>query len=94
MLMVIFVVNYYYLLSQVLRFPLKPLSLHTRVHEYSADEVSRPKHRVEFTGSVAFSTLHEWLVSIFPEISPRVDDKAAEQRCVGWKINVLFFILL
>ena len=36
--------------AKVVKFPLKPLSLHCRVHKFSTEEEERPRNRVRFVG--------------------------------------------
>ncbi len=36
--------------AKVLKFPLKALSLHTRIHILSSEEESRPRNRIKFSG--------------------------------------------
>jgi hypothetical protein len=38
--------------AKVVKFPLKPLSLHTRVHEYTNEELARPRNKLCFTGNL------------------------------------------
>lgn len=36
--------------AKIIKFPLKPLSLHTRVHEFTNEEQQRPRNKLFFTG--------------------------------------------
>ncbi|CAM9525509.1 unnamed protein product [Ectocarpus fasciculatus] len=66
--------------AKVLRFPLRPLSLHMRIHSFSTAEVDRPKHRLVITGTMAISVIHEWMVNIFPEVPPNIAEGSTEER--------------
>lgn len=65
--------------AKVIRFPLKPLSIHTRVHDFSSDEASRPRHTLEYRVTATISTIHEWLTTIFPEMPPHIDETAVKE---------------
>lgn len=66
--------------AKVLRFPLRPLSLHMRVHSFTPSEVQRPKHRLRFTGTMSVTAIHDWLVNILPEVAPNITEGASEER--------------
>lgn len=38
--------------AKVLKYELKPLSLHAKVHRLTPEEVARPKHRIRYTGTL------------------------------------------
>jgi len=65
--------------AKIIKYSLKPLSLNTKIHQMTSAEMSRPRNRVKYTGPVAMSTIHEWVQSIFPDVPPRLDEKAVEQ---------------
>ena len=41
-----------FIFSKVLKFPMKPLSLHTKQHELSAEQLARKRSRIRFTGVI------------------------------------------
>lgn len=49
--------------AKVVKFPLKPLSLHCRVHKLSAEEEDRPRNRVRFSGKCEMQPSY-WLLSL------------------------------
>jgi Bardet-Biedl syndrome 7 protein len=70
--------------AKVIKFPLKPLSIHTRVHEFSAEEVSRPRHSLQYRVVARISFIHEWLTTIFPEIPPHIDENSVKE-CLNFR---------
>lgn len=66
--------------AKIIKYTLKPLSLNTKIHQLQGSSLARPRNRVKYTGNVPFSTIHEWVQSIFPDIPPRLDENAAEER--------------
>lgn len=53
---------------QVIRLRVKPLSLHQRVNELSAEEELRPRNTLRLTGSFSASLMHEWITYCLPEV--------------------------
>ncbi|KAJ1416466.1 hypothetical protein B484DRAFT_454267 [Ochromonadaceae sp. CCMP2298] len=66
--------------AKIIKYDLKPLSLHTKVYELTPAEKLRPKNKMRYTGSMPLATIHEWVQAIFPEVPPRLDDGVTEQH--------------
>lgn len=61
--------------AKVLKYPLLPLSLHTKLHVLTEAQLKRPRNSIRFTGSVPMATWHDWLSSLFPEVPQRLSDE-------------------
>lgn len=66
--------------AKIIRYPMKPLSLQTRVHTLTEEEMRRPRNVIQFTGSVSLSILHEWITTIFPEVPSRIDESSTGEN--------------
>eukprot|EP01038_Epipyxis_sp_PR26KG_P007245 gene7245-9877_t len=66
--------------AKIIKYDLKPLSLHTKVHVLQEDESVRPRNSVRYSGNLQLSVLHEWAQAIFPDVPPRLDEGTNEQR--------------
>ena len=66
--------------AKVLRFSLKPLSLHMRVHTPPEEALARPRTVVTFRGSVSVPVLRDWIQSLFFDIPPKADEEEVESR--------------
>jgi len=66
--------------AKIIKYDLKPLSLHTKVYEITPEEESRPRTLLRYSGSMSLSTIHEWVQSIFPDVPPRLDEETVEQQ--------------
>mmetsp|Transcript_298 Transcript_298/g.283 ORF Transcript_298/g.283 Transcript_298/m.283 type:complete len:734 (-) Transcript_298:90-2291(-) len=62
--------------AKVVRYPMKPLSLQTRVNSFTEQESSRPRNRIRFSGNVGIQIFHEWILSILPDIPSRIDENS------------------
>ena len=67
--------------AKLLKFTLKPLSLHHKVHVLTETDLARPRNRIQFSGNVPLTTLHDWAQSILPEVPPHIPDDATEEKC-------------
>mmetsp|Transcript_16480 Transcript_16480/g.15800 ORF Transcript_16480/g.15800 Transcript_16480/m.15800 type:complete len:748 (+) Transcript_16480:77-2320(+) len=67
--------------AKVVKFPLRPLSLHYKVHVLTEEELQRPTNKIKFTGTVPLSTLHEWVQTMLPDIPPRIADDSIGEKC-------------
>eukprot|EP01035_Chromulina_nebulosa_P016891 gene16891-22379_t len=65
--------------AKVLRFPLKPLSLHVKCHLLTDEQLARPRNSIKFTGQLPMLTLHEWVQSLLPDIPPRLSENSIEE---------------
>ena len=67
--------------AKVLKFPLKPLALHTKLHGLSEEQSSRKRNRIRFTGpSLSLSTVLDWAHTLLPELPVRLPEETAEAR--------------
>ena len=70
--------------AKVLKLPLKPLSLHTKVRKLSEDQLARPRSSVKFTGiapsTVPLAAILEWAQAVLPEVPTRLEDQVSEAR--------------
>jgi len=66
--------------AKVISFPLKPLSLHAKVHALTTEEANRPKSAVRFTGNMLLPTIHEWVQSLLPDVPPRLAE--SDKECI------------
>jgi len=58
-------------------YPIKPLSLHTRLHEV-ADESALPlMNRLKISGSFSLPEVHSWVVACLPEVPARLQEEEA-----------------
>lgn len=55
--------------AQAARFPIKPLSLHHRIHD-PLDE--RPMNSIKFSGPFTRSQIHEWILFLLPGVPAKV----------------------
>jgi Bardet-Biedl syndrome 7 protein len=72
--------------AKVLKFPLRPLSLHSKVHDLSFAQETAPRSKVSFRGSISIDMVHEWIQFLFPEV--------IFLRVIIEKINNLFLFFL
>mmetsp|Transcript_26862 Transcript_26862/g.33595 ORF Transcript_26862/g.33595 Transcript_26862/m.33595 type:complete len:726 (-) Transcript_26862:330-2507(-) len=61
--------------GQVVKFDIKPLSLHHRVHVLDDEELNRPKNTLKLSGQFTVATVHEWVVQCLPGVPPRSQDE-------------------
>ena len=54
----------------VVKFPVKPLSLHCRAVAFRADEQTRDLNVLTLRGSFSINVAHEWIRACLPEIPP------------------------
>jgi len=66
--------------AKIVKYDLKPLSLHTKLHELSPAELARPRNKMRYSGAIQLPPLHEWIQAIFPDVPPRLDEGTTEQR--------------
>lgn len=68
--------------AKIVRLPIKPLSLHRKLHEadLSPADRDRPRNRARFAGNMGLLLLHEWVQALFPEVPPNLEEEATEQR--------------
>lgn len=71
--------------AKVVSFPLKPLSLHAKVHELTSEEAQRPKSAVRFTGNMQLPTVHDWVQSLLPDVPPRLAE--TDKECIFYFRN-------
>ena len=67
--------------AKIIKFPLRPLSLHNKVHVLTDEDLARPRNRIRFTGQIPLSTSHEWIQALLPEVPPRIADDAVDEKC-------------
>lgn len=60
--------------AKTIKFDLKPLSLHTRMHAISTEQSSRQMNKVKYSGTMQLPIIHDWIQAIFPDVPPRLDD--------------------
>jgi len=61
--------------GQLVRFDVKPLSLHHRVHALDPDERDRPKNTLRLAGSFTAAVVHEWVALCLPGVPPRAPEQ-------------------
>lgn len=66
--------------AKVMKFALKPLSLHTKVHELTDEQAARKRCRVHFSGAISLAQAHEWIQFLLPEVPPRLNDDASSAQ--------------
>ena len=66
--------------AKVLKIPLKPLSLHTKLHSLTEEQISRKKSRVKFSGSISIAQAHEWIQFLLPEVPPRLNEDVTSAK--------------
>lgn len=63
--------------NQVVRFAMKPLSLHRRVHDPvdtgASKRDARAVNSLILQGSFAMQVVHDWLAMCLPDVPPRLD---------------------
>ena len=64
--------------AKVLRFSLKPLSLHKRIHATNDEMLVRPRTVVTFRGNVGVSVLRDWIQTLFFDIPPKAEEDEVE----------------
>eukprot|EP00743_Colponemidia_sp_Colp-15_P004203 GILK01004535.1.p1 GENE.GILK01004535.1~~GILK01004535.1.p1 ORF type:complete len:722 (-),score=169.57 GILK01004535.1:175-2340(-) len=57
---------------QVLHFPIKPLSLHERVHELQGDV---PLNELRLSGNFTLGDMHAWVSTCLPNVPPKVQEE-------------------
>jgi hypothetical protein len=66
--------------AKVVKFPLRPLSLHYKVHVLTDEDMDRPRNVIKFQGSVPLAILHEWVQGMLPDIAPRIAEDAVSEK--------------
>lgn len=66
--------------AKVVNFPIKPLSLHSKVHELTEEEAGRVKSRLRFTGEAKLAVIHEWVQMVLPEVPPKLSENDDQCR--------------
>jgi len=67
--------------AHVLKFHVKPLSLHHRTHKHRMCADGEPQledrklNLLEFDGDFSLSQVHEWVVKCLPEVPPRLESR-------------------
>ena len=72
----------------VVKFPVKPLSLHCRAVAFRPDEASRPLNTLTLRGSFTINVAHEWVRACLPEIppfQPSSNDTEDEPRTLSFR---------
>ena len=69
--------------AQVVVFPIKPLSLHTRVHDLSID---RPVNTLSISGGFSLNEMHAWLSKCIPEM-PEVSVPSLSRGLLSTRIR-------
>eukprot|EP00297_Palpitomonas_bilix_P004133 CAMPEP_0113915080 /NCGR_PEP_ID=MMETSP0780_2-20120614/30956_1 /TAXON_ID=652834 /ORGANISM="Palpitomonas bilix" /LENGTH=744 /DNA_ID=CAMNT_0000913455 /DNA_START=35 /DNA_END=2269 /DNA_ORIENTATION=+ /assembly_acc=CAM_ASM_000599 len=64
--------------SQLLVFPIKPLSLHERVYNLAANT---PMNTLKFTGKFSLLDVHSWLSMALPDVPAKTGDADTLQMC-------------
>ncbi|CAM9601029.1 unnamed protein product, partial [Chrysoparadoxa australica] len=60
--------------AQLVRFKIKPLSLHSQIHGDEAQQLmeGRALDVLKLTGSFSFNVMHDWIGMCLPDVPPRV----------------------
>ena len=66
--------------AKVLKFPLKPLSLHQKIHILTPEQLAGKRNRVKFSGFPSFGMAHEWLQYLLPDVPPRLAEDIVEAK--------------
>jgi hypothetical protein len=66
--------------AKVIKYPMKPLSLQSRVSSFTEQESSRPRNRIRFSGNVGIQIFHEWVLALLPDIPSRIDENSTGER--------------
>ena len=64
--------------AKVEKFQLKPLSLHSRVHELTPEQSGSKRSSIKFTGCTSIDQAMEWVQYLLPEVPQKVPDGASE----------------
>ncbi|CAM9167863.1 unnamed protein product [Discosporangium mesarthrocarpum] len=56
--------------AQVINFPMKPLSLHHRLHSQDLSMPGRPVNTLKLTGSFSLAVIHDWIGMCLPGVPP------------------------
>ena len=64
--------------AKVEKFKLKPLSLHTKIHEPISSKLLSQGSSIRFTGSTSINQSLEWVSKLFPEVPQRLEDNEDE----------------
>jgi Bardet-Biedl syndrome 7 protein len=77
--------------AQIVKFNIKPLSLHYRVHD-ELDE--RPMNKLQFSGPFTLSQMHEWIILLLPDVPSRIPDEdvsmSFRNAFVGTQLSVRY----
>lgn len=71
--------------SQLQEFAIKPLSLHMRIHSFSAD---RPHNQLTLKGVFSHAEIHNWISNCIPEVPEKLQIIPNEKSTLFFK-NVL-----
>lgn len=58
--------------SQVRRYPLRPLSMHMRVHSAGEGGVRRPYNQLLLRGAFSHAEMHNWMGQCVPELPDKM----------------------
>lgn len=68
--------------AQVIKYPMKPLSLQSRVSALTEEESIRPRNRIKFSGNIGIQIFHEWVLNLLQDIPSRIDENSIGERLV------------
>ena len=64
---------------KLVKLQLKPLSLHTRVHEPVSEQAPSQCSSISFSGSASIQQSLEWVSQLFPEVPQTLEDNVKEE---------------